>query len=203
MKRVAVPPRGTALPLLMLAIAILPVPGPAAFAQVSSPPSAAGTPAPAAYTIGPMDVLQVSVWREPELTKDVTVRFDGMVTIPLLGDVPAAGRTPSEVAEALTKGLERYIQTPRVTVGVGQAVSARFYVVGQVTRSGDFPLAGRTTVLHALALAGGFKDFAKTAEIIVVRQDQTVVPVNFKRIADGTDTSQNAVLRAGDTLVVP
>lgn len=203
MKHVAVPPRGTALPLLVLTMAILPGLGRAAEAQEASAPPAPGLLAPVAYTIGPMDVLQVSVWREPELTKDVTVRFDGMVTIPLLGDVLAAGRTPSEVAEALTRGLERFIQAPRVTVGVGQAVSARFYVVGQVTKSGDFPLAGRTTVLHALALAGGFKDFAKTAEIILVRQDQSVVPVNFKRIADGTDTSQNVVLRAGDTLVVP
>jgi polysaccharide export outer membrane protein len=162
-----------------------------------------GAPKPAVYTIGPADVLQIIVWREAELTRDVTVRFDGMITIPLLGDVPAAGKTPGEVAEALTKGLERFIQTPRVTVGIGQAMSARFYVVGQVGRSGDFPLSGRTTVLQALALAGGFRDFAKTDEIILVRQDQTVVPVNYKRIADGKDASQNVVLKPGDTLVVP
>jgi polysaccharide export outer membrane protein len=165
--------------------------------------SAGGATKPAVYTIGPADVLQIIVWREPELTRDVTVRFDGMITIPLLGDVSAAGKTPGEVAEALTKGLERFIQTPRVTVGVGQAMSARFYVVGQVGRSGDFPLSGRTTVLQALALAGGFRDFAKTDEIILVRQDQTVVPVNYKRIADGKDASQNVVLKPGDTLVVP
>lgn len=155
------------------------------------------------YTIGPADVLQIIVWREPELTRDVTVRFDGMITIPLLGDVSAAGKTPGEVAAALTKGLERFIQSPRVTVGVAQAMSARFYVVGQVTRPGDFPLSGRTTVLQALALAGGFRDFAKTDQIILVRQDQTVVPVNYKRLADGKETSQNVVLRPGDTLVVP
>jgi polysaccharide export outer membrane protein len=173
-------------------------------AQERSMKPAAGSPTSAVYTIGPADVLQIIVWKEPELTRDVTVRFDGMITIPLLGDVPAAGRTPGAVAEALTSGLQRFIQTPRVTVGIAQAMSARFYVVvGQVGRSGEFPLSGRTTVLQALALAGGFRDFAKTDDIVLVRQDQTVVPVNYKRIADGKDTSQNVVLRPGDTLVVP
>jgi polysaccharide export outer membrane protein len=202
MKRTAAPPWGASLPALALALALVPAAAAVANAQSSPDPSPDASPN-RTYTIGPMDVLQVSVWREPELTKDVTVRFDGMVTIPLLGDVQAGGRTPAEVAESLTKGLGRFIQAPRVTVGVGQAVSARFFVVGQVTRSGEYPLSGQTTVLHALALAGGFKDFAKTADIILVRQDQTVVPVNFKRIADGRDTTQNVVLRPGDTLVVP
>ena len=174
-----------------------------AVAQERPNTPAAGSPTSSVYTIGPADVLQIIVWREPELTRDVTVRFDGMITLPLLGDVPAAGRTPGAVAEALTREFGRFIQTPRVTVGVGQAMSARFYVVGQVGRSGDFPLSGRTTVLQALALAGGFREFAKTDEIILVRQDQTVVPVNYKRIADGKDTSHNLLLRPGDTLVVP
>jgi polysaccharide export outer membrane protein len=186
--------------VLVLGIAIMATSAGSVAAQVKP---AAGSPTSAVYTIGPADVLQIIVWKEPELTRDVTVRFDGMITIPLLGDVPAAGRTPGAVAEALTSGLQRFIQTPRVTVGIAQAMSARFYVVGQVGRSGEFPLSGRTTVLQALALAGGFRDFAKTDDIVLVRQDQTVVPVNYKRIADGKDTSQNVVLRPGDTLVVP
>ena len=166
-------------------------------------PPASQRPATAEYVIGAADVLQVIVWKEPELTRAVTVRFDGMVTVPLIGDVTAAGRTPTQLAETLAQGLRRFIEVPRVTVGIEQANSARFYVVGQVGKSGEFPLSGPTTVLQALALAGGFKDFAKTDGIVIVRKDQTVVPVNYKRIADGRDVTQNVLLSPGDTIVVP
>lgn len=160
-------------------------------------------PLAAEYVIGPADVLQIIVWKEPELTRTVTVRFDGMVTVPLIGDVTAGGRTPTQLAETLAQGLRRFIEVPRVTVGIEQANSARFYVVGQVGKSGEFSLTGPTTVLQALALAGGFKDFAKTDGIVIVRKDQTVVPVNYKRIADGRDVTQNVLLSPGDTIVVP
>jgi len=163
----------------------------------------AQAPAAMAYSIGPSDILQIIVWKEPELSREATVRFDGMITVPLLGDLQAAGRTPTQLAESLAARLKQFIEAPRVTVGVSQANSARFYVVGQVTRSGEFPLSGRTTVLQGLALAGGFKEFAKTESIVIVRRDQTVVPINYKRIADGKDTSQNVQLAPGDTVVVP
>lgn len=166
-------------------------------------PPARGVAPPPGYVIGPGDVLRIVVWKEPDLTFDATVRIDGMITAPLVGDVQAAGRPPSQVAETLSKGLERFIQAPRVSVVVSQANSARFYVVGQVTKPGEFPLSSRTTLLQGLALAGGFKDFAKTESIVIVRQDQTVVAVNYKRIADGKDVSQNVVLAPGDTIVVP
>lgn len=158
---------------------------------------------PTGYVIGPADVLQIIVWKEPDLSRPVTVRFDGMVTFPLLGDLPAAGRTPAQLAQSLTEGLRRFIEVPRVTVGVEQANSARIYVLGQVNKSGEFPLGGPTTVLHALALAGGFKDYAKTDAIVIVRRDQSVVPVNYKRIADGKEAGQNVLLLPGDTVVVP
>lgn len=176
---------------------------PAAAQDRTQGPTAPQGPPPAGYAIGPADVLQVTVWKEPDLTRDVTVRLDGMVTIPLVGDVQAAGQAPGQVAQSVAKSLERFIEAPRVTVAVVQANSARFYVVGQVSRSGEFPLSGRTTVLHGLALAGGFKEFAKPDGIVIVRHDQTVVPVNYKRIADGRDVSQNVVLSPGDTIVVP
>lgn len=159
--------------------------------------------ASAPYTIGTDDVLQVSVWKEPDLTREATVRSDGMITVPLVGDVRAAGRTPGELAQALGKELGRFVEGARVTVGVSQARSARFYVLGQVTTSGEFTLRGRTTVLQGLALAGGFKEFAKTDGIVIVRRDQSVVPVNYKRITDGKDVSQNVPLSPGDTIVVP
>ncbi len=175
-----------------------------AFAQQAAAASAPGRPSStAAYTIGPADVLQINVWKEPDLTRDVTVRFDGMITVPLVGDIRAAGRAPVELAQALARELTRFVEGPRVTIGVSQATSARFYVVGQVTKSGEFLLTGPTTVLQGLALAGGFKEFAKTEGIVIVRQNKEVVPVNYKRIAEGRDLSQNVVLSAGDTIVVP
>jgi polysaccharide export outer membrane protein len=158
---------------------------------------------PSGYVIGPTDVLQVVVWKEPDLTREVTVRVDGMITIPLLGDVQAAGRAPQDVAESLEKALARYIEAPHVSVLVSQAASARFYVIGRVVRSGEFPLSGRTTVLQGLALAGGFQEFAKLKDIVVVQRDGTVLPFNFERIAEGKDMSQNVVLKPGDTILVP
>jgi polysaccharide export outer membrane protein len=193
--------------VLAVALIALSTAGASALAQDApakpEQPPAAATAAATNYTIGPSDVLQIIVWKEPELTRDVTVRFDGKITVPLLGDLQAAGRTPAEVADSLTQGLKHFIDAPRVTVGISQANSSRFYVVGLVIRSGEFPLAGHTTVLQGLALAGGFKEFAKTDGIVIVRRDQSVVPVNYKRIADGKDVAQNVLLAPGDTIVVP
>jgi polysaccharide biosynthesis/export protein len=155
------------------------------------------------YTIGLGDTLRIAVWREPELTLDVTVRPDGMITVPLLGDVQAAGRAPNQLASSLVAELQQLVENPRVTVSVTQATSARIYVVGQMLRPGEFPLSGRMSVLKALALAGGFKEFARPESIVIVREDQTVIPFNYKRVAEGKDVSQNVLLAAGDTIVVP
>lgn len=158
------------------------------------------------YVIGPGDVLQIFVWKEPELTRDVTVRVDGKITVPLLGDLPAAGRTPQQLGADLGKALGRFLSAPQVTLGVSQANSSRFYVVGQVNTPGVFPLAGRVTVLQGLALAGGLREFAKTDSIQIVRQShgvQSFVPINYKKLEDGRDISQNVVLRPGDTVLVP
>jgi polysaccharide export outer membrane protein len=176
--------------------------GPALAQEAAEQPAARGPGSPG-YTIGLGDVLRIAVWREPELTLDVTVRPDGMITVPLLGDVQAAARAPNQLAKDLTAELERLIESPRVTVSVTQATSARVYVVGQMLRPGEFPLSGRMTVLKALALAGGFKDFARPESIVIVREDQTVMPFNYKRVAEGKELSQNILLAAGDTIVVP
>jgi polysaccharide export outer membrane protein len=169
-------------------------------------PAAAVRPAAAApinpYRIGLGDVLRVNVWKEPDLSQETTVRLDGMITLPLLGDLPAAGEAPGQLAAALAARLDRYVEKPRVTVTVSQA-NAHVYVVGQMVRPGEFPLSGRMTVLKALALAGGFKDFARTDSIVVVREDQTVIPFNYKRIEGGKDVSENVLLAPGDTIVVP
>ena len=169
-------------------------------------PAARGSEQKVEYLIGPGDLLQIFVWKEPELTRDVMVRIDGRITVALLGDVEAAGRTPQQLGEELAKSLSKFLETPRVTVGISQANSTRFFVLGQVGKSGDVPLSGRTTVLQGLALAGGFREFAKTDNIVIIRQErngQTIIPVNYKKLEDGKDTSQNVVLRPGDTIVVP
>jgi polysaccharide export outer membrane protein len=152
------------------------------------------------------DVLQLFVWKEPDLSKDVTVRGDGKVTVPVLGDIEAANKTPAELAATLTKLYLKYLAAPQVTVAVLQPTVARFYVLGQVSRPGDFVLNGRTTVLQGLALAGGFREFAKSDEIVIIRREggrEVSTPFNYKRVQQGKDLTQNFVLRPGDTILVP
>jgi polysaccharide biosynthesis/export protein len=170
--------------------------------EAARPALRPAAPASTPYVIGLGDVLRINVWKEPDLSLDATVRLDGMITVPLLGDLPAAGEAPGQLAAALVAKLDRFVETPRVTVSVSQA-NAHVYVVGQMMKPGEFPLSGRMTVLKALALAGGFKDFAKPDSIVVVREDQTVIPFNYKRVEEGKDVSQNVLLAPGDTVVVP
>ena len=179
----------------------------AAGAQEPTPrPSTASRPGAPTYRIGAGDILQVFVWKEPDLTREVTVRIDGKISVALLGDVQAAGSTPSELADEITRELKRFVGTPMVTVGVVQPRSTRFFVLGQVARPGEFPMPGPTTVVQALAVAGGFRDYAKTDEIVIVRQGgeaSTFISVNFKRLESARDGSQNILLRPGDTVLVP
>jgi polysaccharide export outer membrane protein len=173
-------------------------------------PAAGGLPE---YRIGAGDVLQLFVWRETDISRELPVRIDGRVSVPLLGDVQAAGRTTMELAADLTRLFSRFLTSPQVTVGIARASSARFFVLGQVTRPGEFPLTGPTTVLQALAMAGGFKDFAKTDSIVIVRQEegpygpagpgQTFIGFNYKRLEGAKDSTQNLLLQAGDTILVP
>jgi polysaccharide biosynthesis/export protein len=166
-------------------------------------------PAPAreAYLIGEGDALQLFVWKEPELTRDVTVRLDGKITIPLIGDVQAVGRTPEQLGQEIAVGLKRFLAAPQVTLTVREANGSKFYVIGRVARPGVFPLAGTTTVLQALALSGGLAEFAKAERILVVRKErgtETLIRVDYKKIEAGAEMSQNnVVLRPGDTIVVP
>lgn len=202
---------GLLIPFLLLsagyAAAAAP-PTPASPAPASPAPSAAAVPvAPGEYRIGAGDVLQLFVWREPELSREVTVRTDGKMTVPLLGDAEAAGRTPRQLASELGTAYGRFLSSPQVTVGIAQANSSRFYVIGQVPKPGEFPLSGRLTVLQGLALAGGLKEFAKGDGIVIVRRDaagnESAISVNYKRLEGGRDLAQNVVLRPGDTIVVP
>jgi polysaccharide biosynthesis/export protein len=176
-------------------------------AQVPAPdttPAAAEESSP--YYVAPGDVLRISVWKEPELSTEVFVRLDGMITVSVVGDVRAAGKTTEQIATEVRTKLRSVLEVPQVTVTVAQAVSARFYVIGEVAASGAFPLTGRLSVLQALALAGGFREFAKRDRIVVIRdrrgQRQAIV-FNFRDLEAGINLEQNIAIEAGDTLIVP
>ena len=158
------------------------------------------------YYLAPGDVLHISVWKEPSLRESVFVRLDGKITVPLIGDVVAAGRTIEQLTSEVTTRLKGFLETPQVTITLAQAVSARFFVIGEVSRTGAYPLTGRTTVLQALALAGGFREFAKRERIVVIREkrgERNAISFNFRDVGDGVKLEQNIVLESGDTVIVP
>jgi polysaccharide export outer membrane protein len=159
------------------------------------------------YRIGAGDVLEISTWKEPELTRrEVLVRVDGRMSFPLLGDIPAAGMTPVELTETIQKGLTNYVTAPVVTVTVTNPGSQRVYVLGEVVRTGEYPLQKNLTVLQAFALAGGFTQWASKDEIILLRKDgpkEKIFKINYKDIVKGKDVENNLILQANDTIVVP
>ena len=159
-----------------------------------------------AYVIGPEDVLDVNVWKEPDMTRIVPVRPDGKITLPLINDVEAAGSTPQQLASTVTGKLRKYLTEPQVTVIVTQINSQRVFVVGEVLRAGAFPLVPGTTVLQALASAGGFTTFANVKKIHVMRVvngKHTEIPFNYREVLKGDNPDQNIKLEPGDTVVVP
>ncbi|HEY4741232.1 MAG TPA: polysaccharide biosynthesis/export family protein [Candidatus Acidoferrales bacterium] len=158
------------------------------------------------YTIGPQDVLDISVWKEPELTRSVPVRPDGKISLPLLNDVQAAGLTPSQLAAQITTNLKKFVTAPQVTVIVTAINSQRVFIIGEVLRPGAFPLLPGMTVLQALSSAGGFTQFASLGKIYVLRNEngtQTKHPFNYKAAINGKQVDQNFLLKAGDQIVVP
>jgi len=170
------------------------------------------TVAPAAtadseYVIGREDVLAVQVWREPELSRLVAVRPDGNISLPLVGEMTAAGKTPLELQKKLTELLGSYMTAPEVSVIVQDTRSQRFSIIGQVMRPGTYPLSKPMTVLDALALAGGFRDFARTEKMFILRTNadgtRQRIPISYKKIVSVKGTNQNVELQVRDTLVVP
>jgi len=156
------------------------------------------------YVIGPQDVLDISVWKEDQLTKTVPVRPDGKISMPLLNDVQAAGLTPTQLAGQITESLKKFVTDPQVTIIVREINSQRVYMLGEVARAGAYPLLPNMTVLQALSSAGGFTQFANVKKIYVLRVEngkQEKFPFNYKHALESPD--QNILLKAGDTIVVP
>jgi polysaccharide export outer membrane protein len=182
---------------------------PAAGANAAAAPAAAAKKSATDdpnYIIGSQDVLDISVWKEPELTRTVPVRPDGKISLPLLNDVQADGRTPQQLAADITEGLKKFVTNPQVTVIVATMNSQRIYIIGEVTRAGAYPLLPNMTVLQALSSGGGFTQFAKVSKIYVLRVDhgkQVKLPFNYKDVLSGKSADQNILLRAGDSIVVP
>lgn len=176
-------------------------------ASADNPPTRVADVQPTTYVIGPTDVLSINVWKEQEMSKVVPVRPDGMISLPLVGEIRAAGLTPVQLEEQITGSLKKLMSDPQVTVIVAEVHSQNFNIVGEVLKPGSYPLAHQLTVLDAIALAGGFHDFAKTKKIYVLRTDangkQERLPFNYKDVIRGQNPQQNIQLQAHDTVVVP
>lgn len=173
--------------------------------QKASVPPAMVTAAPVdpkTYEIGPEDILFIKVWRENDFTGAVQVRPDGKFTLPLVGELQAAGLTPEKLAAEIAKALENYINKPEVSVSIQSVQSKKYYITGEVNRNGSFPLIVPTTVLEALTNAGGFKEYANTKKIIVMRGLQRF-KFNYKDVIKGKNLEQNILIQNGDYIHVP
>jgi polysaccharide export outer membrane protein len=159
------------------------------------------------YVIGANDVLAINVWKEPDISRSVPVRSDGKISLPLVGELQAGGQTPRQLEQEITKRLQSFISEPEVTVIVTDSKSQKVNILGMVARPGAYLLTSSTTVLDAIAMAGGFKDFAKQKSIYVLREapdgKQQRIPFNYKDVIKGKNAEQNVRLQAGDTVVVP
>lgn len=166
-----------------------------------------GKPHDDSYVIGNDDVLAISVWKEPDLTKSVPVRSDGKISLPLVGEMQATGKTPQQLEQDISEKLKSFITVPEVTVIVQQVNSRKFNVLGEVSKPGSYPLTAATTIMDAIATAGGFRDFAKKSGVYVLRKtadgQESRLKFNYKDFIKGKDVAQNIKLEPNDTVIVP
>jgi polysaccharide export outer membrane protein len=177
--------------------------------QSAQPPNPAGVNETSAaavdpnkYLIGPEDVLFIKVWREPDFTLPAVVRPDGKITMPLIGEMQAGGLTPLQLTKNLTESLTKLINTPDVTVTVTDVRSKKYYIDGEVNRSGSFPLITPTTVLEALTNANGFREFSSPKRITILRGGK-ILKFNYKEVISGKHMEQNVFVENGDHIHVP
>ncbi|PWU00839.1 MAG: sugar transporter [Terriglobia bacterium] len=157
---------------------------------------------PNAYVIGAEDVLNISVWHEQELTRQVIVRPDGKITMPLVNELTAAGLTPAQLAAQISEGLLKYLNSPEVNVSVQQVNSRKYFIQGEVLHPGAYPLVVPTTIMEGLANGGGFRDFANLKKITIIRGNQRL-KFNYKEVREGKHLDQNVLLQPGDQIIVP
>ncbi|MBS3906097.1 MAG: polysaccharide biosynthesis/export family protein [Syntrophaceae bacterium] len=158
------------------------------------------------YIIGSEDILYIHVWREDALSRSVPVRVDGYISLPLIHEVKAAGLTPLQLKEEITKKLKEFIESPNVSVTVMEANSFKVFVSGQVRTPGVIRLRSETTILQLIPMVGGFTDWANQKKILIIRKEdgkEKRITINYKRIVDGKDLNSNIILKSGDTIIVP
>ena len=157
------------------------------------------------YRLGPGDKLRIEVYKDPQLSQSVQIRPDGKITLPLVGDVEATGKTPIELRDGLAKSLKEFMTNPTVTVIVVEAVASQIFVMGEVSHPGSMQLHGPTNVLQAIAMAGGFKEFANVKDVKVLRPNgngsMQTLKFNYKDVVAGD--AKPFFLRSGDTVIVP
>jgi polysaccharide export outer membrane protein len=180
-----------------------------AFPALAAGPQSVPDPrmqAPTEYFIGAGDVLQIHTWKEGDFSGSFYVRYDGRITMPLVGDILVAGRTPEQLSKQLEENIGRFVEMARVTVGIEEPNSAQFFVLGKVAQQGVFPYTRPIRVAQALALAGGFQEFAKLDQIFIIRDvnDRLIYyPFNYDDFMDKRKLGGNMILQPGDTIVVP
>jgi len=157
---------------------------------------------PKTYVIGAEDILQIRVWREPDLSGPVGVRPDGKISMPLVGDLQAGGLTPEKLAETIKEVLVKYVTEPEVMVSVASVNSKKYFVMGEVNRPGQYPLVVPTTISQALTVAGGFRDYADTKNVLILRGPKRY-KFNYRDWVRGKSPMQNILLESGDQIVVP
>lgn len=197
-----------AFPLAVAAQTQAPAPrnvSPAAVPAAKAPAPTAKASLPSDYVIGVEDVLSVVFWREKDMSADVVVRPDGMISLPLLNDVPAAGMTPEGLAAAIEKAATKFVQEPGATVIVKEVRSRKVYVIGEVVRPGPIALTADLNVLKALSEAGGFIEGAKKGDVVIVRAEggtERRFKFNYNEVVRGDNLQQNIKLLPGDTIIV-
>lgn len=163
-------------------------------------------PPPPGYVIGPDDVLQVLYWREKDVSAETTVRPDGMISLPLLNDVKAAGLTPEQLRDAVNEAAKKFFEDPNVTINIKTINSRKVFITGSVGKPGPYPLSAPTTVLQLISMAGGLTEFAKQNDIAIMRTEngkQLRFAFKYKDVAKGKNLKQNIELKPGDTVIVP
>ena len=182
------------------------VQAPAVQAPTAPPAAAQVLPLPSDFVIGADDVLSIVVWREKDLSTDVTVRPDGRITLPLINDVMASGLSPDQLRDELKTQFDKFVEDPSVSVVVKAINSRKVFITGMVSKPGPFPVTSPVTVLQLISMAGGLNEFARQKEIIVMRTEhgkQVALKFNYDEVRKGKKLQQNIELRPGDTVVVP
>lgn len=158
------------------------------------------------YLIGLGDIITVQVWKQPEVSQKLTVRLDGRISLPLVGDIMAAGKSPETLSQDIEKKLKIYITDPSVSVILEQSTSRRYYVIGKVAKPGEFTIDTPLTIIQVIARAGGFQEWAKKDKIVIIRRQngrETLIPFDYESFTAGQNVNQNIEIAPGDTVIVP